>query len=41
MEETDNVSIEKKLAYLNETKGLIKSAIINKGQELTNEKRTL
>ena len=37
MEETDNVSIEKKLAYLNETKGLIKSAIINKGQELTNE----
>ena len=37
MEETDNVSIEKKLAYLNETKGLIKSAIINKGQELTDE----
>lgn len=37
MEETDNVSIEKKLAYLNETKSLIKSAIINKGQELTNE----
>lgn len=37
MEETNNESIEKKLAYLNETKGLIKSAIINKGQELTNE----
>lgn len=37
MEETNNESIEKKLAYLNETKGLIKSAIINKGQELTDE----
>ena len=38
MEETNNESIEKKLAYLNETKGLIKSAIINKGQELTDER---
>lgn len=37
MEETNNESIEKKLAYLNETKGLIKSAIINKGQEITDE----
>ena len=37
MEETNNGSIEKKLAYLNETKGLIKSAIINKGQEITDE----
>lgn len=37
MEDTNNSTIQQKLEYLDETKSLIKQAIIDKGQEITTE----
>lgn len=37
MEDTNNSTIQQKLEYLDETKSMIKQAIIDKGQEITTE----